>query len=226
METNIRQIVLWVICGVLFTSPARAADAISATAPTVEPVVTDGWTFSVTPYFWAAGLSGETSAFGLPVVVDIDADFSDVWDNLDFAAMAIVDARHGRYSIFGDLIYTKLSADLATPRGVLATTVDVTAETFAGLVGAGYSVLEGPSGHLDIVGGIRVWSVDVDLSLQRSISGRSVLQRRRDLGRWPGRCPGQLFVHPSILLHGLGTGWRRRGRPGLGCCGRSRLPDQ
>lgn len=32
------------------------------------------------------------------------------------------------------------------------------------MVGAGYSVLEGPSGHLDIVGGIRVWSVDVDLS--------------------------------------------------------------
>jgi hypothetical protein len=116
---------------------------------------------------------GETAQFGLPVI-DIDADFSDILDNLDFAAMAIVDARHGRYSIFGDLIYTKLSADSATPRGILATSVDVTAETFAGLIGAGYSVLEGPSGHLDIVGGIRVWSVDTDVSFSGAfLDGRS-----------------------------------------------------
>ena len=174
MRFDMRRGVLCAACGIMLTFPVRAADVISATAPTVEPVVTDGWTFSVTPYFWAAGLSGETSAFGLPVVVDIDADFSDVWDNLDFAAMAIVDARHGRYSIFGDLIYTKLSANSATPRGVLATSVDVTAETFAGLVGAGYSVLEGPSGHLDIVGGIRVWSVDIDLSFSGAfLNGQS-----------------------------------------------------
>jgi hypothetical protein len=171
MRFDVRRGVVCAACGIMLTFPVRAADVISATAPTVEPVVTDGWTFSVTPYFWAAGLSGETSAFGVPVVVDIDADFSDVWDNLDFAAMAIVDARNGRYSIFGDLIYTKLSADSATPRGVLATSVDVTAETFAGLVGAGYSVLEGPSGHLDIVGGIRVWSVDVDLSFSGQFLG-------------------------------------------------------
>ena len=174
MRTNIKRIVLCVICSALFTFPVRAADVISATAPTVEPAASDGWTFSITPYFWAAGLSGETSPSGVPVVVSIDADFSDILKNLDFAAMAIVEARNGRYSIFGDLIYTKLSADRATPLGVLATTVDVTAETFAGLVGAGYSVLDGPTGHLDIVGGIRVWSVDTDLSFNGAfLGGRS-----------------------------------------------------
>jgi hypothetical protein len=163
---NPLKIFVLLACSGPFAFPAHAADVISATAP--ELVVTEGWTFSVTPYFWAAGLSGETQAFGSPVV-SIDADFSDILENLDFAAMAIVDARNGRYSIFGDLIYTKLSADSATPFGVLATTVDVTAETFAGLVGAGYSVLEGPSGHLDIVGGIRVWSADVDLSFSGGV---------------------------------------------------------
>jgi hypothetical protein len=173
MRFNVKHLVLYFAFSAMLTFPVRAADVISATAPTVEPVVSDSWTFSVTPYFWAAGLSGETAQFGLPVI-DIDADFSDILDNLDFAAMAIVDARHGRYSIFGDLIYTKLSADSATPRGILATSVDVTAETFAGLIGAGYSVLEGPSGHLDIVGGIRVWSVDTDVSFSGAfLDGRS-----------------------------------------------------
>jgi hypothetical protein len=144
-----------------------AADLISATAP--EPAPAESvWTFSVTPYFWAAGLSGETSQFGLPLV-DIDADFSDILDNLDFAAMLIGEARNGPYSLFGDLIYTKLSADRATPLGVLATSVDVEASTFAGLVGAGYSVFEGPSGRLDVVGGVRVWSVDTDMSFSGAV---------------------------------------------------------
>ena len=52
----------------------------------------DGWTFSVTPVFLGRGSIGKTARLGLPVV-DIDADFSDILDNLDFAAMAIVDAR-------------------------------------------------------------------------------------------------------------------------------------
>ncbi|HEV2897283.1 MAG TPA: hypothetical protein VGX71_05460 [Pseudaminobacter sp.] len=97
-----KRLFLYFACGAMLTFPVRAADVISATAPTVEPAVLDGWTFSVTPYFWAAGLSGQTRSFGLPVI-DIDADFSDIPDNRDFAAMAIVDARYGRYSIFGDL---------------------------------------------------------------------------------------------------------------------------
>ena len=160
MRFDMRRGVLCAACGIMLTFPVRAADVISATAPTVEPVVTDGWTFSVTPYFWAAGLSGETSAFGLPVVVDIDADFSDVLGQSGFC-------RHGNrrraqwplQHFRRPHLYQAVGRS-ATPRGVLATSVDVTAETFAGLVGAGYSVLEGPSGHLDIVGGIRVWSVD------------------------------------------------------------------
>jgi hypothetical protein len=151
------------VCGYLWASPAIGADLISAAAPDAAPAAESGWTFSVTPYFWAAGLSGETSQFNLPVV-DIDASFSDIFDNLDFAAMLIGEARNGRYSLFGDLIYTKLSSGSATPRGILATSVDVQASTFAGLAGAGYSVVEGPSVRLDVVAGVRVWSVDTEIS--------------------------------------------------------------
>lgn len=98
MGNNITRVVPSAICAAIIAFPVRAADLISATAPPVEPAA-DHWTFSVTPYFWAAGLSGETRAFGLPGVVDFDTDFSDILDHLDFAAMAIVDARYDRYSI-------------------------------------------------------------------------------------------------------------------------------
>ena len=164
---------LTLVCGSLLAFPASAADVISATAPEPTPVLEDRWTFSVTPYFWAAGISGDTKQFGLPEI-EIDSSFSDILDNLDFAAMAIAEARYGRFSVYGDLIYTKLGAESATPHGILATDVEVTSTTFAGLAAAGYSVLEGPSGRLDVVGGVRVWSVETEISFNGAfLDGRS-----------------------------------------------------
>lgn len=161
MKSAIKTCFVW---AALASGPALAADdLISAGVPDAAPAIDDGWTYSVTPYFWAAGLSGETSQFNLPVV-DIDASFSDIFDNLDFAAMLIGEARNGPYSLFGDLIYTKLSSGAATPLGIAATSVNVDTSTFAGLAGVGYSVFEGPAGRLDVVGAVRVWSVDTEIS--------------------------------------------------------------
>ena len=164
---------LALVCGSLLAAPSQAADMISANAPT--PVSADHWTFNVTPYFWAAGLSGETQQFGVPLTVDIDSDFSDIWNNLDFAAMALAEGRYGRFSVYGDVIYTKLGAEGSTPFGILADNVEVTSTTFAGLAAAGYAVLEGPSGHLDIVGGVKVWSVKTEISFDGGLlDGNSV----------------------------------------------------
>jgi hypothetical protein len=89
---------------------AAAADVYSPVAPETHQLVTEqGWTFSVAPYFWAAGLSGEVGQFGLPPV-DVDASFGDIVDHLDFGAMAIGEARYGRYSIFGDIMYSRFRA--------------------------------------------------------------------------------------------------------------------
>lgn len=165
MKSALKVYVFW---AALSSTPALAADLISAAAPEAAPAVEEGWAYSVTPYFWAAGLSGETSQFNLPVV-DIDASFGDIFDNLDFAAMLIGEARNGPYSLFGDLIYTKLSSGAATPLGIAATSVNVDSSTFAGLAGVGYSVLEGPAGRLDVVGGVRVWSVDTEISFSGGI---------------------------------------------------------
>jgi hypothetical protein len=162
---------LCLVCGILSAGPAAGADpAVSTAAPEPAPAAQSGWTFSVTPYLWGANLSGQSAQFGLPAV-DIDASFSDILDNLDFAGMAIADARNGPYIIFGDLTYTSLSSGSATPRGVLASSAEVEASTFAGLVGAGYSVLDSPPGRLDVVGGMRVWSVDTDISFSGGVLG-------------------------------------------------------
>ncbi|KRC84561.1 hypothetical protein D3C87_402690 [compost metagenome] len=183
-----KKIVSCLICGLAYAMPGVAAEGDGAVAGAISggpalaasAPVQDEWAFSVTPYFWAAGLSGKVSQPRLPAI-DIHADFDKLFDNLDFGAMLIGDARKGRYSIFGDLIYTKIGSQGDTPRDILATSADVKTSTFAGLLGVGYSVLENSPHQLDVVAGLRVWSVDTDVTLKGGfLEGR----KRSDSATW------------------------------------------
>lgn len=157
-------------CGLLYAGSGLGAEADPAPALGAQP--SSEWQYSVTPYFWAAGLSGKVSHARSPVI-DIHAGFDKLFDNLDFGAMLIGDARKGRYSVFGDLIYTKIGTQGDTPHGILATSADVKASTFAGLLGVGYSILENSPHQLDVVAGLRVWSVDTDITLKGAhLNGR------------------------------------------------------
>jgi hypothetical protein len=71
------------------------------------------------------------------------------------------------------------------------------------LLGAGYSLLETDSGRLDVVGGVRVWSVDTDISFSGGIlDGVS----RSDGATWVDAMAGlrgNYSITPKIYL----TGW-------------------
>ncbi|WP_431322923.1 hypothetical protein [Rhizobium sp. YTU87027] len=192
-----------VLClGLAAASPGRTAD-LTPLAPDAKPVESpSGWTFTFAPYFWAAGMSGDIAQFGLPEV-HVDADFGNLLENLDFAFMGAGEARYDRFSIFGDVIYTKLGASGNTPRGIVVDSIDVTSKTFAGLMGVGYSVLEDQSGHLDVVGGVRVWSVETDLSFNGGILDGV---ERSDSATWVDGLVGvrgNYFFSPEVYL----TGW-------------------
>ncbi|QLL62186.1 hypothetical protein [Sinorhizobium mexicanum] len=187
----------------LIAGGAWAADIYSPMTPEVQQTTTDsGWTFSFAPYFWAAGLSGDVAQFALPES-HVDASFSDIFDHLDFGAMAIGEARYGPYSIFGDAMYTKISGQDGTPRGILADDVELSSETFAGLLGVGYALFEDSSARIDIVGGLRVWSVESELSFSGGLlDGVS----RKDDATWVDGLAGfrgTYSLTPEIYL----TGW-------------------
>lgn len=194
---------LSVTTSILLCTSAKAADVSPLLAQEPQIVESEtGWTFSVAPYFWMAGLSGDTSQFGLPVV-HMDADFGNVLSHLDFAFMAAGEARNDRFSVIGDVIYTKLSADGETPRGILADDVEVTTSSFSGLLGLGYAVLDGPQGHLDVVGGVKVWSVDTTIAFNGGILGGV---ERNDSATWVDGMVGvrgKYSFTPEIYL----TGW-------------------
>lgn len=201
--TKFRKLAWTGVLAALIGSPALAADVSPLLVAEPQAAQSkDGWTFSVAPYLWIAGLSGETAQFGLPTV-HIDSSFSDILGNLDFAFMAAGEARYGRFSVIGDVIYTKLSADAETPLGFLASDVDVTSESLSGLLGLGYAVLDGPNGHLDFVGGIKLWSVETTISLSGGLLGS---REASDSATWVDGVVGlrgKYSFTPEIYL----TGW-------------------
>lgn len=202
MTNRMRNILLGLSLGLLGQA-ASAADLTPVTTYESQQLeIEGGWTVTLTPYFWAAGLAGDLGVFGLPKA-HVDASFKDVWNHLDFAVMAMGEARNGPFSIFADAIYIDLSGNAATPSGAPAETASVDSQTFAGLVGVGFTVLADPQGHLDVVGGLRVWSADTKISLQ---GGTLDGGERSDGATWVDAMAGvrgSYQLTPNVFV----TGW-------------------
>jgi hypothetical protein len=81
--------------------PAAAHAQAGAGAP-------DRWNVELTPYLWAAGLDGTTSADGASSEIDTDYSFFSL-DNLDFALGTSVEARKGRWGMLYDAMYVEFS---------------------------------------------------------------------------------------------------------------------
>lgn len=192
------------LSAVILVAPvaSQAADIAPVLAPQPQPADPDRWTFSVSPYFWIAGITGDTAVFGLPEV-HVDESFSDILSDLDFAFMVAGDARYDRFSIVTDIAYSRITTDAATPRGILADEVDLKQETFAALIGAGYTVLEDPKGRLDVIGGVKIWYTETTISLSGGpLGGASA----KDDATWVDAMAGLRGVYsitPTVYL----TAW-------------------
>jgi len=63
----------------------------------------ESWDWTVAPYLWATGVDGD-AALG-PARAILDVGFDDIVDVLDGTALVHVEARRGRNTLFGDLVY-------------------------------------------------------------------------------------------------------------------------
>ena len=143
------------------------AEAADVPAPALDD---SGWTFTVVPYLWGSGIEGKSGLFGFQPQ-DIDVSFGDILKNLDMAFMGVGEARNGRLSVGIDVSYAKLSTNVDTPAGILASDIDLSTSTFMGTAIAGYSVLYDDSANVDLVAGARVWSVDTSFDFNGGALG-------------------------------------------------------
>src|SRR5262245_5062117 len=150
--------------------------AVQASAQMQAPPAPGSWSYAVTPYFWLPQVEG-TLKYHLPPgsgspTVEVSRDT--LLDTLDFGAMLAGEARHGRWSIFGDYIYLKLSGTKSSIRSLdfnpgqpqvnpASTTVDTGTESrlkgsMFTLVG-GYNVSGSSDSPMDVIAGLRYFGV-------------------------------------------------------------------
>jgi len=100
--------------------------AFAADMPTKAPIAPapaiPGWTFSLTPYFWATSLDGSTTVKGR--TTDVDAGFFDILRHTQFPKnlfqlAAFGEARYDRFGLLTDIVYMKagLGASITRSRG-------------------------------------------------------------------------------------------------------------
>ena len=148
---------LIVLLSLIAVSPAAAQ------APSAE-----GWTFTVVPYLFGAGMNGTAVIKGQELKVD--ASFSDILDHLKFGAMGLVVARKGNWGFGGDAIWMSLGANGTTPGPVTATgSADMSQGGFA------FYGLRRLAPYADLMFGGRINTLHGTLSFnglnQRSVDG-------------------------------------------------------
>lgn len=131
------------------------------------------WTFRVAPYIWAASIHGDLGHRYVGTHY-VKSSFSDIIRNVDLSAMVMGEARKGRYSLLFDFIYIDSSIEHHLPPQVPAKEIHASGKVMTAFAGAGYTAWENDAARLDIVGGLRSWHTDLELTLQGGpFSGRS-----------------------------------------------------
>ncbi|PWS36412.1 hypothetical protein DFH01_14730 [Falsiroseomonas bella] len=152
---------------------ALLAGLFGAAQPAVAQTRNDGWEFSLSPYVWFAGVSGDVT---LPRGGnrDFSADFGDVFDSLKFGAMATAEARRGRFGVVLDFVYLENEEGFNSPRSIAVRGGDTRLTTTELSVVGLFRAVEQPGYWLDVGGGLRAWWLDTDVSANQGLlAGRS-----------------------------------------------------
>ncbi len=136
---------------------AALATAGIALTGTAQAQGMDGWSFQITPYVWATGISGDITPFTGAPQVSFEASFSEVLEDLDAAFFLHGLARNGDFVLMFDLSYSASSREGLIPPGVPANgSLTQTSLTVAG----GYRVANTPDASFDVFAGARAWWIE------------------------------------------------------------------
>ena len=86
---------------------------VSAQSPSSSGAGSDRWEYVVSPYMLLPFMDGTSAVRGLEV--EIDANPSDIFDNLQFGAMGYFGARKGNWGFGVDALYMALGTTIDTP---------------------------------------------------------------------------------------------------------------
>ena len=161
-----------IITGTLLTCALASAggDIAAVEEQVVAPVVAEassGWEHKLAIYGWAASFDG-TLTYSLPGEDDVRSD-GGVVDKLDGMFMGAYELRKDKFSFLADVLYLGMSGEETIAedigRGRLATTVTEEFDAWILSFYGGYNVIDTGSATLDIIAGMRYFSLDVEASI-------------------------------------------------------------
>lgn len=171
------------------------------------------WEFSLTPYILAPAMDGEAGAG--PITTHVEASPADIFKNLSWGAMGIIEANNGRIGIAVDLTYMKLKSeregrideiggDQGAYTGMFLVRVDPHAEAYVGvrLNDLGLEISgRGPLGGSVTVSPSKSW-VDpiVGMRVNLPISGSADLTVLTDVGGFGIGSDASFQAWPSFGL--------------------------
>jgi hypothetical protein len=169
-----------------------------------QPAASEGWRVQVIPYLWGSNFKGtvgirERSA-------DVDASFSDLFRELNFAFTGVIEVSRDRFTTVTDLAYMNLSDERATS-GPLFSSVDASDKSFILTPEAGYRLFGSEASCLGLLGGIRFWRIKGELQFEPGILSGLELSNTRN------------WVDGVFALRGKHRIWNRWSLGGYGDIG-------
>jgi hypothetical protein len=186
MKPSFRKLSILSLCVVLIS----LCLSLSAHAETPS---SDKWEFQLAPYAWLAGQNGKVATFPSGRPVDIDVDFyDDIRGNINGALMLVSEARKGHCGVLMDIAYTDIEFENPTPGPFFSS---VSSRTKSWIVSAAglYRLTDMEKGFLDVLGGLRYWSVESELSLGAGLWPAQMVTNKED------------WVDPIIGIKGLSS---------------------
>lgn len=158
----------------LKNSTLTLASAAFAMSIAGQATAQDTWQWSADIYGWMPSIDS-----GLLSGNDTEITFDDILDNLDFAAMGVIQAKKGKLSVFTDLIYLDLGDNVSGTIDVggapIPAGVSADMKSYIGNFGVGYTLSETATNTFGAYGGARYFQLDYSLKgtagpIQKSVS--------------------------------------------------------
>ena len=141
--------------------------ALNLMAPMALAQESERWEHSLAVYLWFADIKGATS-----LGTDVEVDFDDLVDNLQMGFMGTYQARKGKWSFLGDVIYLDVgkseSFELPTPGPrpiVVPVETDLDLEGWVINLHGGYTLYSNDGSLTDFVFGARYLDLSTDVSI-------------------------------------------------------------
>ncbi len=122
------------------------------------------WEYGFAPYLFASGLTGTVGARGR--TAEIDLSFGDIFKKLNMGLMGTFEARKNKLVIVNDIMWIKLSEERDTPLDLFYSSIKLGVNQFVWDPKVGYRLHESDAGSFDVLGGVRLMSVETNLNFR------------------------------------------------------------